>query len=738
METSTSRSLWHIEQTRFDPQSQRHWETVFTIGNGVFCTRGVFEEGYHGEERATFMHGLFDDVPLHFTELVNLPDALELEIFLAGERFSLEQGTLLEFQRHLDLRAGLLERQVRWRSPQGRTTLLHFQRFISLADPHLLLIRFSIHPLDYQGPIEIRAGLNGETDNLQFKHWEWQDQATSPQEAWLTCTTRKTRLTVAMGARLYVESHAAIEREGWDVRNHPVLVARTQSSPEKPVRGEKIVYLYSSRETTDPTQAVQARLAQTPPPLWDQAWAAHAAAWQQEWEACDVIIEGDEEAQRAVRFSVFQLLIAAPRQDERVSIGAKTLSGYGYRGHVFWDTEIFMLPLFTYTRPEIARNLLSYRWHTLEGARRKARRNGYKGAQYPWESAATGDEVTPTWVPHFNDPTQLIRIWTGDIEIHISADVAYAIHQYWQVTGDDALMRERGAEIILDTARFWASRAEWNPSLERYEYTDVIGPDEYHDHVDNNAYTNYLARWHLQTALKILEWLKTHHPDVHGDLVRRLELTPEELSHWQKVIEHLYCPLDAQRGLIEQFEGYFQRKDVLMADLEPRNVSVQVLFGIEGVNQTQAIKQPDVLMLLYLLPDQFNDDVVKANYDYYTPRTDHTFGSSLGPSIQAIMACRVGRPLEAYEHFMRAARADLENVRGNAEDGIHGASAGGVWQAVVFGFAGLRVSEHGWTLKPALPPHWKRVAFKFMWRGQPITVEVHSETPQHIPHREAS
>jgi len=716
--------LWTIEQTHFDLNTQRHWETVFTIGNGLIGCRGVFEEGAEGEERAAFMHGIFDDVPIVFTELVNLPDGLELELFLAGERFSMDTGEIVSFKRTLNLRYGLLQRSVLWRSPQGRTTRLQFERFASLADPHLLLIRFSVEPLDYEGTIEIRAGINGETDNLNYKHWYWQGQLTTPETARLTSRTRATSIPLAMGMRLFVDATENVQRQAWDTRNHPVLVAQALAAPGSPVKGEKVVLAYSGRDTPDPTQTVEHRLREIQTPLWERAWEMHCRAWEYEWAVCDVEIEGDEEAQRAVRFNIFQLLIAAPRHDERVSIGAKTLSGYGYRGHVFWDTEIFMLPLFTYTRPDIARNLLSYRWHTLEGARRKAQRNGYRGAQYPWESAATGDEVTPTWVPHFSDPTRLVRIWTGDIEIHISADIAYAIMQYWRATGDDNFMRERGAEIILETARFWASRAEWNPQKERYEYNDVIGPDEYHDHVDNNAYTNYLARWHLQTAFQVLAWLQHHAPEVHRHLTSRLDLTARELDHWQHVIDHLYCHFDPQSGLIEQFEGYFERKDVLMKDLEPRHVSVQVLFGIEGANETQAIKQPDVLMLLYLLPEQFDERVVRANYDYYTPRTDHTYGSSLGPSIQAIMACRVGRVDEAYEHFMRAALADLNNVRGNAEDGIHGASAGGVWQAVVFGFGGLRISHDRWEVSPALPPRWKRLTFKFLWHGQLITVEA--------------
>jgi kojibiose phosphorylase len=417
------------------------------------------------------------------------------------------------------------------------------------------------------------------------------------------------------------------------------------------------------------------------------------------------------------------MLIVAPRTDNRVNIGAKTLSGFGYRGHSFWDTEIFMLPVFTYTAPHIARNLLTYRYARLPAARAKAAANGFEGAQFAWESADTGEEVTPTWVPHFNDRAQLVRIWTGDIEIHISADIAYAAHQYWVATGDDEWFSRQGAELILDTARFWGSRAEWKPATQRYEYTDVIGPDEYHDHVDNNPYTNRMAQWNLETALEALTWLQRHDPARAAELTERLDLSPARLAHWREVIDRLYVPRSPE-GIYEQFDGYFQRRDIDLASLEPRTRSVQEVFGIEGANATQLIKQPDVLMLMYLLRDDFSEPALHCNYAYYTPRTDHTFGSSLGPAIQAIMACRVGRPDEAYEHFMRAARADLHDVRGNARDGIHGASAGGTWQAVVFGFAGLRVTSTGWSTEPCLPSHWRRLRFHFIYRGRPQTVEL--------------
>jgi trehalose/maltose hydrolase-like predicted phosphorylase len=464
-----------------------------------------------------------------------------------------------------------------------------------------------------------------------------------------------------------------------------------------------------------------------PDRVWDTTFAAHTTAWAREWEQCDVIIEGDEKAQIALRFNLYHLLIAAPRRDERVSIGAKTLSGYGYRGHAFWDTEIFMLPFFSYTRPEIARNLLSYRWHNLPGARKKASQNGFRGAQYPWESAATGEEVTPTWVPHPTERTQLIRIWTGDIEIHVSADIAYAVYQYWQTSGDDEFLCQRGAEMILETARFWADRAEWKAERGRYEFTNVIGPDEYHDHVDNNAYTNYFARWHLLVACQLVDWLKAHFPKRFEELTEQLTLESGELKNWQSMIDQVFIPSDPETGLIEQFDGYFNRREVNLGKYEDRVISMQALFGIEEINLTKVLKQPDVLMLLYLHPEAFDDQTVRSNYAYYTPRTDHTYGSSLGPTIQSIMACRVGKLEEAYEHFMRAACADLFDIRGNSKDGIHGASAGGLWQAVVFGFAGLQVNSAGWSLHPNLPPGWKRVMFKFCYHGKLQEVEVKNQ-----------
>jgi kojibiose phosphorylase len=369
--------------------------------------------------------------------------------------------------------------------------------------------------------------------------------------------------------------------------------------------------------------------------------------------------------------------------------------------------------------------MLRYRYHSLPGARRKAAANGFEGAQFPWESAETGDEVTPTWVPHFADPTQLVRIWTGDIQIHISADVAYAMHQFWQASGDDDFWRGVGIPVLLEAAIFWGARAE--AEGERFAIRDVIGPDENHDHVDNNQFTNYMVKWHLRTALEALAWLEQHDPDLRVALISRLDLSPERLAHWQRIIDGLTTLHDPETGLIEQFEGFYALKDVDWAAYKGRTQSMQELLGIEGCAEHKALKQADVIALLCLLGDQipeFDEQTWRANWNYYVPITDHEYGSSLGPSMHAWAACRMGLPEEAYAHFMRAARADLLDVRGNAGDGIHAASAGGLWEAVVFGFAGMRLTETGPTFEPRFPAHWKRVAFNILYRGKLICFDV--------------
>jgi len=716
---------WLIRETAFDPERLHHKETVFTIGNGYLGTRGAFEEGYPGATPATLIHGVWDDAPLFFTELANAPDWLPFVLTVDGERFGLDRGEVLCYERVLDMRAGTLRREVRWRSPAGREVDVSIERFASLADEHVLAIRYRVTPLNGPAKIELRAGLDAYTDNWGLRHIEWLAQGSSdPQYLWMHSRTLKTNIELAYAAHLAVDDISGVEYHFWDADGRPTSVAHFTLSQGQTATAAKLITIYTSRDTDDPLAAAQAKLERAVEAGYARLREAHIAAWADEWAQCNVTIEGDDAADRALRYSLFQLLIAAPRHDDRVSIGAKTLSGFGYRGHVFWDTEVFILPFFTYTRPEIARNLLLYRYHTLPGAHQNAGAEGYEGAYYAWESAETGVETTPKWWPHPDG--SLVRIWTGDIELHIISDIAYAVDQYWRVTGDDDFMRDYGAEIILDTAAFWGSRVEYNAEADRYEVTDVIGPDEWHDHVDNNVYTNRMIRYHLGLAFEVLDWLDEHAPEKGAELRRRLDLSHERLARWRDIEAKIKINYDPETGLMEQFDGYFDLRDVDIADYEPRTQAMDTLLRESGIdpNDTQLLKQPDVIMLLCLLADAYDDRTRRANWDYYAPRTDHRYGSSLGPTFHAILACRLGMPEVAYEHFMHAAGADLEDSRGNAAEGIHGASCGGMWQAAVLGFAGLRVTPDGYRVEPHLPRHWKRLCFAFRHRGQPVEAVV--------------
>ncbi|HXF64992.1 MAG TPA: beta-phosphoglucomutase [Caldilineaceae bacterium] len=727
-------AAWRVTENYFDPSQQYYRETIFTIGNGYLGARGTFEEGYPDHRQATLIHGIWDDAPLVYTELVNAFDWTTLDIWVNGQPFRMDRGTISHYVRHLDMKTGELHRRLRWTPSGGPTVELRFTRFAALDNPHALAVRVQVIALDEPATVVVRARLDGHVENEGLLHWRQMEQWEERGTVYLRARTRRDEHAVIEAMRV-AQAGAVADIRYADCPRSPGMQLEAALEPGQRWTVDKLVAVYTDRDGVDMDAAAGEEIEALARMGFDRLQANNRAAWAAFWNDSDVIIEGDDEAQQAIRHALFQLRIAAPSHDERVSIGAKSLSGFGYRGHVFWDTEIFMLPFFTFTQPKLARNLLMYRWHTLPGARRKASAGGFEGAQYAWESAETGDEVTPRWVlPPLEGirwpagDTRLIRIWCGDIEIHISADIAYAIWQYWQVTGDDAFMRNYGAQILLETARFWESRVE--PDAHEpgyYSISDVIGPDEYHEHVDNNAFTNRMAAWHLQRALEVLGWLENNAPQRADELKIDLNLSVERLARWRSISDNLLVLHNAETGLIEQFKGFFELAEVEWERYEGRTTSMQSLLGMEGTNARQVLKQPDVILLLCLLQDQYGKKEWQANWDYYVPRTDHTYGSSLGPAIHAWAACIMDQPELAYDFFMLAARADIDDVRGNAGDGIHAASAGGIWQAAVFGFGGLRIHGNEYTVTPRLPAHWRRLAFKFYLCGQQHQVDLRND-----------
>lgn len=721
--------LWEIVELNFSPDTQLHYETLFTVGNGYLGTRGAFEEGYPGDSPATLVHGVYDHAPgMLVPELVNVPNWLPIKLFIDGAPFQVinkttdlmkpPQGVVLGYRRALNVRRGLLSREVLFRAPSGSIVRIEFERFASLHDIHVLAQRVRITAVDGSPHIRVESMIDADVTNAGVAHFQPEINLDDRGDTiGVEVKTQQSRYVVGVGSRLVSPHRIQTGSSG----NSPYTVTSFDLAPEESVVLDKFSSIYTNRDAMNPLETAQGKVAEAAAHGYEALRERHEAEWAQYWQTCDVRIEGDEESQRALRFTTYHVLITAPRYDERVSIGAKTLSGLGYKGHVFWDTELFCVPPLILTQPALARNLLMYRYHNLQGARNKAKANGYEGAMYPWESTDTGEETTPQWSDVQPDGSR-IRIWTGDNEQHISTDIAYAIHKYWRWTGDNAFMTQHGAEMILDTAVFWGSRVEEKNG--RYEISQQIGPDEYHENIDNSVFVNRMVVWHLQTALDVLDWLRASSPADADRLTRTLGLTPERRAKWMDITERMYLPFDADKAIHVQFPGFFDMEYIPVPHYEPRTTSVQAILGHARSIQTQVIKQADVVMLMALLgehigaPPGFNvREVMLNNWNTYYPRTDH--GSSLSPAMHAWVGARLGLIDVAYDMFDHAVHIDLHDNKGNVRDGMHAAACGGVWQALIFGFCGLHIDGSGeLAVDPHLPEHWRSVSFNVCYRGE--------------------
>ncbi|HRF97249.1 MAG TPA: hypothetical protein PLZ51_18700, partial [Aggregatilineales bacterium] len=518
---------WQLIERPFRPGDLPHTETIYTIGNGLLGVRGTFEEGHEGDASTTLLAGIFNHKAGQLVpELVAMPNALALKIRINDEVFSLSSGIIMGYERILDLKTGTLSRGVLWLSPKGTRLRLHFERFASMDNPHIMATRILIQPLsEGSHDIQIENILDAtKTNPNNISHWAELSTKVTTHHAEFVGITDQSGYKVAMVSAMTVNVPATMNLDNQTANMPAQHASFTLDHNEKAII-TRIVTVHSSRDSGTPLLSAVDTLNHAMKTGYDTLKSAHDSAWARHWEKMDILIEGDEVAQRAYRFCMYHLIIALPQTDDRVSLAAKTLSGYGYKGHVFWDTELFMLPPFSLSYPEYAKRLLMYRYHNLAGARAKAKEAGYLGAMFPWESTDTGEETTPRWTDPHPVTGEKIRIWTGDNEQHISSDIAYAIIQFWQWTGDDEWFLKYGAEMVLDTAIFWGSRAEFNAEKDRYELKMQIGPDEYHENVDNSVFTNSLVRWHLRQALSVFDWLHHAHTDHAERLSQELGIT---------------------------------------------------------------------------------------------------------------------------------------------------------------------------------------------------------------------
>ena len=713
---------WTLSHQGYDGLSETAVESRFALGNGFLgmraarpVSRGPTWVSWLGYIKwaswpRCYVAGLFDEpntVP-PVPALVPVADWSHIRLVLSDEPQLLKDGEIVAGKRTLDLRRGMLLSDMTYRTKAGVTLSGTELRLVSLADRGVALqvIRLC---LDRDGiDVQLEATFNMAGLGMVPLRLE------PDLGAWRTEGSLK-GLAMAGSASLRTGGRLLIPERPFSLR----WIWRWRSVAGEPVELERIVGVArADTPQQDPAPAAMEALARSHALGWHGVIAAHESAWEERWRASDIVIDGDEEVQRALRFAVYHLTSAANPADERVSIGARGLTGDAYLGHVFWDTETYLLPFYTAVWPAAARALLTYRYHTLPAARGKAARIGCKGALYAWESADTGEETTPEKAVGADG--EVIDILTGRMEQHISADIAYAVWHYWQSTGDDAFLVGAGAEILLETARFWASRTVTETDGRRH-IRHVIGPDEYHEDVDDNAFTNVMARWNIARGLETIEILRERWPERAAYLCDKLALDDDELADWHDAVERIVTGFDRATGLYEQFAGYHRLEPLDLSQYADQPAPMDVLIGRDRMKRSQVVKQADVVALLALLPDEFPAGTAAANFRHYAPRCAH--GSSLSSAMHALVAARLGEADMALRYLRHAAEADLE-YDPNSAGGIRIAGLGGLWQAVVHGFAGLQLSGGGISLDPRLPANWRSMSFSVQWHGRSVQVQI--------------
>lgn len=725
---------WSVTETEFNREHTYRNETTFALSNGYIGTRGTFEEGYELTEEegleGNFINGFYESedirygewnygFPLKSQSLLNVCNGKIVKIYLEEEEFHMETGELEDYRRTLDMKSGYVVRSLDWTSPKGRKIHLETERLVSFADKNCMALRIRLTPLNFNGEISMKSVLDGDVENHTRTTNPLVDYGpfgrrlvpdaleVEAEVAYYEGTATKSGLSMACGTLHNADS---MDNEKDEYRISQSYSFYGEKGKEL-VFDKFIVYTTSlDMEKAGMRRFVRDKLVKIHATGYESLKSRQKEYMAAFWKNADVEIYGDEALLQGIRFNLFHIMQAAGR-DGCTGMGAKGLSGEGYEGHYFWDTEIYMLPVFIYTNPPLAVKLLDYRFHTLDQARARARVLGHdKGALYPWRTI-NGEEAS-TYFP------------LGTAQYHINGDIAYAFWQYVTVTGDMEYLRDRAAEVLCETARVWADVgcfAECRNN--QYCICSVTGPDEYNAIVDNNFYTNLMARENLRNALEALCLLAEYDGEAYDGLKKKLGLLEAETEYWQRIVDNMYFPYDEKLAVYLQDDGFMMRKpwDDSKIPPEKRHLLYENYHPLFIYRQRMS-KQADAILGMYLHSNLFKEEELRRNYDFYQQVTLHH--SSLSTCIFGILACEIGYYDEAYAYFTQSARMDLDDYHDNFYAGIHAANMAGTWQAIVNGFGGLRTNDGKLRFKPYLPDAWEGYRFRVCFRGCIVQLSV--------------
>jgi alpha,alpha-trehalose phosphorylase len=734
---------WGLVETSYRRGDLGHTETLFTVGNGYLGMRDNPPEGRDAYAHGTFINGFHETWSIRHAEhafgfartgqtIVNVPDAKVMKLYVDDEPFNLGTADLEHYERVLDFRDGLQRRSLIWRTPSGKRVRVESTRMVSMAQRHLAVLSLEVTMLSGDAPIVISSQLLNRQDGEDEYHVRaaamgrgvdprkasrFEDRVLLPRNHYatdermlLSYQCASSGMTIAVAADHLIETDEPVETVLRSEEDLAKMVFRVEAREGRPVRLGKFVAYHSSRGV--PVRELSDRCDRT----LDRArhdgiehYHAEQRAWYDRfWAAADVEVENQPAIQQAVRFNLFQLAQASARADQQ-GVPAKGVSGSGYEGHYFWDTEVYVTPFLTYTQPEVARNALHFRTRMLPAARERAKEMAQKGALFPWRTI-NGEEASAYYA-------------AGTAQMHIDADIAYALTKYVDATGDTGFLVRGGIDLLVETARLWADLGFWRTnSAPEFHIHGVTGPDEYTTVVNNNLFTNVMARYNLERAAQAVQLIRDEEPAAYRAMVSRLDLRWDEVEEWKACAAGMMIPFDETLGIHPQ-DDHFLDREVWDLSQTPEELRPLLLhFHPLVIYRFQVLKQADVVLALFLQGDRFSVEQKRADFEYYDPIT--TGDSTLSAVVQSVIAAEVGYHEVASQYFLQALYVDLIDRHGNTVDGLHIASCGGVWSALVNGFGGMR--DHGGVLSfdPRLPAEWPCLSYVVQWHGSRLRVRL--------------
>jgi maltose phosphorylase len=736
MNSFYKRDNWQIIEEGFHPEMNRESESIFSIGNGYMGQRANFEEQYSGDSlQGSYVAGVYypdktrvgwwkNGYPEYFAKVLNAPNWIGIDISIDGTPVDLATSEIVSFTRILNMREGYLERSFRIAVSGNKRIDFNSRRFVSMAEPDLGIIRYSVKSVDFEGNIDFTIYIDGdvknEDTNYGEKFWKEVNKDHNGYEGVLITRTLKTDFHVATGMcfgffkdnmELPVKAKV-IEREKYIASNVSLLISQGEE-----VILTKYVSVLSSlnNEKKKLMGDTKIRLKEAKAKGFDNLFLEHIREWERIWATSDVVIEGDLSAQQAIRFNIFHINQTYTGKDERLNIGPKGFTGEKYGGSTYWDTEAFSLPFFLKTAdPKVGKNLLLYRYKHLGKSIANAEKLGFKNgaALYPMVTM-NGEECHNEWEITFE-------------EIHRNGAIAFAIFNYIRHTGDYEYMADYGLEALIGMSRFWSQRTTFSENLKKYVILGVTGPNEYENNVNNNWYTNSLAVWTLSYTLKNIRVLEKENPEKLSGLYRKLHFNfSAESARWQDIIKNMHFPVDNSRNIFLQQDGFLDKELKPASSIPDDERPINQHWSWDRILRSCFIKQADVLQGLYIFEDHFDTETIKRNFEFYEPMTVHE--SSLSACIHSIVASRIGNIETAYELYLRTARLDLDDYNNEVSNGLHITSMAGTWLAIVEGFGGMRINDGKVILNPMIPANWQSYSFHARFRGVLFEVKVTKE-----------